>query len=143
MARVVYGAIEIELRRPTNSDAFRRETIVDRLTERLSAGQSKEISKGQMGYIVLFARLVSQARTSKNVPFKVSIHPSNKEIDDGFDIFMEMDEEFGNACWAAMLDLEKVADPDIAPDPPAKDADPNSLSAAPKSKKRGATGGRG
>lgn len=132
MAKVVYGDIQLDIRKATNADGFRRELIVDRL---------KAIyGEQQMGYLILYARVVSQGSNPENLPFDITVDAQSDELCKGYDTFMQMDEDFGNACWDAIKVLRTPADPAMAPGGLGDDPDPNSSSAAKSSKKSGASG---
>lgn len=148
MALVEYGDIKLDMRKATNADAFRREKCINRLEARFGRAEIDEQGKavliasdGMRGYIHLFSRIVTQGKEAINLPFTLPYDPQDADIDCAFDVFMEMDEDFGNKCWSALAALSKASDPAMEPDGLGDNADPNSSSAAKKHKSRGADGG--
>lgn len=111
MAKVTYGTIEVNFRRPTNADAFRREAIVSRL------GADDE--PGMKVYYRLFGRIVTQATDHKGLPFALpSSDSGDDELKAAFRCFFDqMDESFGDACLVELMALDAPVDEALGPDP--------------------------
>jgi hypothetical protein len=116
---VSYGEIKLTFRRSKNRDFRVREGLVTRLKTLYPGAFDSELR--------LFGRLVSQVEGGVDkLPFALpTLESDDEQIRVAFECWQEMDEEFGNACWAALEQLTRPADVATGPDPLPEDAQKN------------------
>jgi hypothetical protein len=117
---VSYGEIKVTFRRSKNRDFRTREGLVVRLRALYPDAFDSELR--------LFGRLVTQADTgADNLPF---VLPTLESTDDAlraaYECWQEMDESFGNECFAALELLQRPADVTTGPMPLQEGTEKNS-----------------
>lgn len=117
---VSYGSINVTFRRAKNRDFRVREGLVQRLKTLYPSGAEFEFR--------IFGRLATQIEEgAETLPFALpTLESDDGTIRAAFECWQDLDELFGEACWAELDQLQKPADVATGPHPLPEDAQKNS-----------------